>query len=221
SSKNQNFKPTIIDSSGIFDLTKLSTNEDTFLITFNTVNGSCWRSKDFAIPITNPFEPKITAVTSLCENISIVQLKSSLQGGLWSGTRILDTKNGIYNISGLTAGQSFVARIDSMGYCGGFATRKFYIDSVTDIYFTFNTGYKGPFCKGENVNVNFVGNPINDTNLYGEGIWKHAGNWLGNQQNQTFNPSNSSIKDGIFTSEYTFTNLNGCISSKSIKFIIY
>ena len=178
-----------VNSNGVFDPS--SSGAGTHTITYTTT-GSCPDTSSVDIVVTNQADATINPVNSICFSGNPITLTAASTGGIWSGTGITDTNNGIFDPSVSGIG-TYTITYTISGNCGNSASTIINVTNALDA--TINT--VGPFCNNEN--------PITLSAASPGGVWSGTG--ITDPNNGVFDPSVAG--SGSFTITYTISGSCG------------
>jgi PKD repeat protein len=155
----------------------------------------------FATPL--PDVMLVSPTNILCNNQGQITLTAGTPGGVFSGLGIIDTLNGILDLSQLSPGVVSVAYSISLNGCSNSDTTHFNLLPAPNASIV---SLPAIFCEYDNA----VALQTQDT----------IGTWIGNGivQDTLFSPA--SAMSGAHTLVYHITAANGCVDSDSIQMLV-
>lgn len=188
-----------ITSSSAGTFNPVTAGVGSFVITYS-IGGSCGSSDTATVTVVPTSNATITPVTSICVGASAFNLSATDPGGIWTGTGITDSVNGIFNPA--TAGiGSFIVTYTISGMCGATDTAIVNVTSLLNA--TINA--QAPLCAGSS--------PVNLTAATSGGTWTGTGITSGSAG--TFNPG-----IGVGTYIITYTIGGSCGNSDTISITV-
>ncbi|MGM0649968.1 MAG: gliding motility-associated C-terminal domain-containing protein, partial [Bacteroidota bacterium] len=131
------------DSAGIFDPETAGIGSHT--ITYSVSSGPCSSDDQVVIDVVDAPDAVIDSVGTVCQDDSAITLSAATPGGMWSGTGITDSVNGIFDPGQAQVGDNIITYEVSIGSCSGSDQITITVIEQAEAQITD----AGPYCYGD------------------------------------------------------------------------